>query len=192
MSILTEKLPQSVSIDGVEYPINTDFRVWLRFDELTQDAESIIRNFEKIIFLCVKKCALPEPEKLIRALINFYRAEFDTENEKKHSKSNAKEVQVFSYKYDAEYIYASFMSEYHIDLIDIPYMHWWKFHTLLKTLSEDSRLMKVIGYRSLNTHDIKDRKMKKSYEKMKRLYALPDMRSAGEKESEFAEALSKL
>lgn len=192
MSILTEKLPQSVNIDGTEYPVNTDFRVWLKFDELMQDTANIEANFEKIIILCVKKCRLPEPEKLLGALINFYHESITAENEKKQTKSGKRGLPVFSYQYDAEYIYASFMSEYGIDLIDVPYLHWRKFTALLKALPEDSKLMKIIGYRTINTQDITDKKMKKSYEKMKRMYALPDTRSAEEKENQFAETLCML
>ena len=42
----------------------------------------------------------------------------------------------------------------------------------------------------MNTSKIKDKDMKKHYEKMKKLYALPDMRTEEQKENDFAEAFS--
>ena len=48
---------------------------------------------------------------------------------------------------DGSYIYASFMQCYGIDLVDIEYLHWHKFITLFKCLSEDCIIKKIISYR---------------------------------------------
>ena len=47
-----------------------------------------------------------------------------------------------------------------------------------------------MSYRAIDLSKIKDKDMKKHYKKMKKLYALPDLRSEEEKENDFAEAFS--
>lgn len=39
-----------------------------------------------------------------------------------------------TYDADASCIYAAFRQAYHIDLIEIPYLHWWAFLALLENL----------------------------------------------------------
>ena len=68
-------------------------------------------------------------------------------------------------------------------------MHWWKFRALFNGLNENVMFSKITGYRSMNTDKIKDKEQREYYEKMKRMYALPDNRTIEEKESDFANAL---
>ena len=65
-------------------------------------------------------------------------------------------------------------------------MHWWKFKALFDGLNENTEIVKIMGYRSVNLSQIKDSEKRNYYKKMKRLYAIPDMRSQEEKEAEFA------
>ncbi|QLE64014.1 hypothetical protein LROSL1_1197 [Furfurilactobacillus rossiae] len=54
----------------------------------------------------------------------------------------------FSYDKDAEAIYASFMYDYQIDLVDqVGHMRWEKFHALFNNLSPKSPLMRIIDIR---------------------------------------------
>ena len=75
-----------------------------------------------------------------------------------------------------------------IDLQETKYMHWWKFKALFDGLNENTEIVKIMGYRSINLSQIKDIEKRKYYKKMKRLYALPDMRTQEEKEVEFAKS----
>ena len=47
-----------------------------------------------------------------------------------------------------------------------------------------------MGYRATELNTIKDKETKKFYKKMKKIYALPDMRTEEEKEYDFGEAFS--
>ena len=38
MNLLIDKLPETVEIDGLQYPINTDFRISILFEQLLADA----------------------------------------------------------------------------------------------------------------------------------------------------------
>ena len=73
------------------------------------------------------------------------------------------------------------MEQYKIDLQEIEYMHWWKFRALFDGLNENTEIVKIMGYRSMDLSKIKDTERRNYYKKMKRLHALPDMRTIEEK-----------
>ena len=50
---------------------------------------------------------------------------------KKQNKQE-KQKQIYSYEFDADYIYSAFLQQYKIDLNSIKYMHWWKFKDLFE------------------------------------------------------------
>lgn len=58
--------------------------------------------------------------------------------------------QPFDFETDADLIYAGFMQQYGIDL-QREDMHWWKFMILLENLGSDTRLQKVMEYRTIDT-----------------------------------------
>ena len=174
--------------------IRTDFRESIKFELLMQD--NSISDADKI------KLALNlyyyEPEKIqdvkkaIKDILWFYKCgkeDKNVDNENEENNINNKQKQIYSYEFDAEYIYSAFMEQYRIDLNKIKYLHWWKFKALLISLNENILFSKIMGYRAMNINKIKDKDMKKHYKKMKKIYALPDMRSEEEKENDFADAL---
>lgn len=80
------------------------------------------------------------------------------------------------------------MDQYGINLQTIPYLHWWEFKALFTGLKEDNLIVKIMGYRAMDLSKIKDKDEKKYYKKLKRLYALPDMRTEEQKEADFGRA----
>ncbi len=192
MSILTESLPDYVTIDDRNYPVRTDFRVWLEADEVINSyGFSPEEKLIILIRLCFdsEKCRyLPkDADKIMPALCNFYMCGVPG-----RAKGEAKKARVFSFSEDAEYICAAFLAQYGIDLLSVPYMHWYKFSALFKALDDNSRLMKIISWRSINLADIKDSEKRRYYRKLKEMYALCDNRTDSEKEHDFAEELSKM
>lgn len=68
--------------------------------------------------------------------------------------NTVKPTQWFSYKEDAEAIYASFLFDYKIDLVDqIGVMRWEKFRALFNNLSAKSPIMRIIDIRQANQAD---------------------------------------
>lgn len=55
-------------------------------------------------------------------------------------------TQTLYYEYDGDYIYAAFMQNYKIDLMETG-LHWHKFLALLKGLS-GTMLNEIMGYRA--------------------------------------------
>lgn len=193
MSILIDGVPGSILVSGQEYPVRTDFRVWLRFDKLMEKFSGSVNVLCDVISLCVEPGPLPEDiNALLAALVEFYATGENANSEKKSEKASTKSVPVIDYEHDAAYIYAAFLEQYRIDLTETPHLHWWKFQALLRSLSESSKIVKIAGYRSVDTGTIKDKKQRQLYEKLKAVYALPDTRSKEEKERAFTESLARL
>ena len=60
MNMLTDSVPESLTIAGTEYEINTDYRVWLKFETLLSDDVNDCKiTFDKIKKLIFKSSAPP-------------------------------------------------------------------------------------------------------------------------------------
>lgn len=187
-NLLINQLPQHTD-SGMR--IRTDFRESIKFELLMQDRT--IEDDKKIRMILNLYYYRPEQitdiKKALEEVVWFYSGGDKKENTNRTAKNNNKK-QIYSYEFDAEYIYSAFMQQYRIDLNSIKYLHWWKFRALFVNLNEDVMFSKIMQYRAIQLNTIKDNEMKKFYKKMKRLYALPDMRTEEEKEYDFGEAFS--
>ena len=188
-NLLINKLPQHTD-SGLR--IRTDFRESIKFELLMQDRT--IEDDKKIKMILNLYYYNPENiedvKKALEEIIWFYKGGDKIENKISGRNENNNKKQIYSYEFDAEYIYSAFMQQYKTDLNSIKYLHWWKFRALFTNLSEDVLFSKIMQYRAVELSSIKDKEMKKFYKKMKRIYALPDMRTEEEKEFDFGEAFS--
>ncbi len=159
-------LSDEVYIDGEFFKIHTDFRTWIGYDRIMASNVSYIEKCVSTIKLCYIELP-PRLDKAAEALMDFYLA-----GDRKKSKTKSKPL--FDFEKDFEYLYASFMSEYGIDLFDTD-LHWHKFIYLLRSMSDESAFKKIISYRGADLSKIKDKKLKAYLRRMKHLYALsPD------------------
>lgn len=188
-NILLDKLPNYTPSD---LKIRTDFRESIKFELLMQDTNLSEKNkvIQALKLYYYNTEQIESFQQAINDILWFYRCgkeiEKSTDNmEERKSKTK----QIYSYEFDAEFIYNSFMEQYRIDLNSIKYLHWWKFKTLLNGLNEKTQFMKILEYRAVDLAKIKDKSKKEYYRKMKKIYALPDMRSEEEKEQDFANEL---
>ena len=191
MNIFTQRLPEAITIDGIHYGIHTDFRIWMEFDKIMNQEDIDIKDkIMMVLMLCLDKdrChMLPEsPEKAMECLCSFFLAG----NKKGHSEGPEKTSEkVFSFSEDSGYIYSAFLSQYGIDLLEIPYLHWHVFMALFNGLDENCKLMKIIRWRLCDADSIKDEKRRQHMRNMKELYALSDQKKY--KETEIGEILFK-
>ena len=184
MSLLIDKLPKEVN--GIA--INTDFRVSILFELLAQD-NTIPRQLKLIKALQLyypNLNQLKDYEKAMEDIFWFYRCGKELANSNEVNVNRNKRNQIYSYEFDDHYIYSAFLQQYHIDLQEIDYMHWWKFRALFDGLNETTEIVKIMEYRSIDLSKIKDSERRNYYKRMKKLYALPDNRTLEEKEAEFA------
>lgn len=171
-NILLDILPETVDIDGIEYRINSDFRISILFELLMQDDE--LGKRQKL----VQGLQLYYPEiphnvtMAVDKMIWFYRCGKETGNGG-HGSGSGRAKQIYSFEYDDDYIYAAFLEQYGIDLQDIEELHWWKFRALFRGLSEDTEFVKIMGYRSVKINSKMSKEQREFYKKMQSIHALP-------------------
>lgn len=137
-NMLIDYLPETVEIEGVEYEIESNFRTFILFEMLMQDSE--LSDSEKAMQgLKLAYPVIPDNlEAAVDELLWFYACGKRWREKRAGSVEGASEVQrIYSFEHDDDYIYSAFLTQYHIDLQDIKYLHWWKFKALLRTLSSD-------------------------------------------------------
>ncbi|WP_252247447.1 bacteriophage Gp15 family protein [Clostridium sp. ZBS4] len=190
MSLLTSRLPTYIEIDGMRFDMNTNFRNSIMFESLILNEDiskeevqekAIKLYYEQPITDRFKNAAL-------QGIMWFYscgRSEEETEG-KKEQHGNTKSSDIYSFKYDDEYIYSAFLDQYRVDLQDIDYLHWWKFKAMFKSLKSDNKIVEIMGYRNMDLSSIKDKSQKDFYKKMQDLYRLPTIINKGELEKQKA------
>lgn len=192
MSFLTDNLPEYICVDNKRYPIRTDFRVWLEFYSIMSGNLSTQQKISAVFRVCFDSKALkilPKPDfQTLSALFSFY----NCNNDIKTSVNTQKTEKVFCFTKDAELIYSAFLQEYSIDLLSVPYLHWFCFCALFKGLGENTRLMRILSLRSIRLDDIKNPHQKEHYKRLKNIYALPDLRSEKQKDLDIAENLFQI
>lgn len=73
--------------------------------------------------------------------------EFDEKSEEVEYKDVTEKKAIY-YEQDAPYIISAFRREYQVNLLSVPYMHWWEFRMLLDGLNEESQIKKRIYWRT--------------------------------------------
>lgn len=202
MNVLISGLPKTVNVNGSPFFIKQNFSVWIAFTKLMLDKN--IPFYEKMlrsIQLCFYKDNIPPHKKnqdvysAFMAIMWFYTMgeETNENNDKKVNKDNPrirqKPLKILDYDYDQEYIVGAFQQLYGIDLT-VENIHWWRFKMLLNSLTKETKLVEIMGYRAMDINPKWDESHKNFYKKMKILYALPDNRTEEEKERDFQEQLN--
>jgi len=181
INILLDELPE-ITPSGLK--IRTDFRESIKFELLMQDRN--IKEEDKIrLALNLYYDEIKDVKKAVQDLIWFYKCGEREVATKQTKEDNVK--QIYSYEFDDEYIYSAFKDQYNIDL-NTENLHWWKFKALFKGLKENNKIVEIMGYRAMDLTKIKDKEEKARYKKLKKIYALPDMRTQEEKEADFGKA----
>ena len=186
MNLLCDKAPETMNLSEKSYKINTDFRVWIKFELLLSngiDDNTILRDVQTAIF-CDD---IPQMDNAcVDAILWFYRCGKPPE---RHLTNSTGGKDIISYDYDDGYIYAAFLEQYGVDLNDISYLHWWKFRAMLQSLKDDCLIVKIMGYRSIKITSKMDTAQREYYQKLKRIYALPIPKTEQDKYNAIEDAL---
>lgn len=164
--------PEYVKVGEKKYKINTDFRVAIECDAIGRDSN--IGEYERALAIIYKLFGeeglndFGNHQELLELAKKYLACgkELEGMNEKPDMDFNQ----------DMEYIEASFMSDYHIDLTQTK-MHWWTFFKLINGLSNSEMgncciLNRVRNLRNYDTKDIKDPKELDKIRKAKSMVAL--------------------
>lgn len=169
MNLFYEELPMSVMVHGKTVRIRTDFRDYIRLLDMLKDKD--VKPMDKLLIL--REYFLDDIEITqfsIDALCDFMSADF-SDGETSQTGTGRQE-NLFSFSIDYPYILSAFLRDYGIDLIDIKYLHWWKFRMLFDGLSEDNEIKKRIMYRGINLNEIKDPEERKRIRKIQKVIEL--------------------
>ena len=190
MNLLTEKLPDSISVCGENFAVNTDFRVWIKVENIFAEKRQLTPDMLLQLFsLVLAEKVLPKSfGDTLSAILTFYAC--NKTSSKKASGSNASNVRVVSFTEDAGLIYAAFLAQYGIDLTATS-LHWWKFRALFDGLTDKHKICEIMGYRAMDLSKIKNREQRAHYRKLKEMYKLPDTRSIEEIERDNIRNLEK-
>ncbi len=182
-NLLIDPLPETVTVGGVEYAVNTDFRAGILFELLiTEDHE--LSPAEKIAAgLGIWYPQLPDadPQEAWNAAVEFYCCGQTPAERPKKALKKGFTSRTYSFEYDAEHICAAFQSEYGIDLTSAEDLHWWRFRALFRGLSSDTEIVRIMGYRAADLSDIKSKEERARITRLKNIYALPSILSDEEK-----------
>ncbi len=169
MSIITGELPAFVELGGEKFGVHTDFRCWIEFFRSAEkrDIAGMLKVYRRLP---------PSLGAAVRLAVDF---------------GNGAALpyggggkRVLDYETDAGLIYAAFMSEYGIDLCE-ERLHWYKFCALLAGLGEERRLSQVMAVRAIEAGKISDKERRREVRELQKRYALPDTRTAEERDSEI-------
>lgn len=176
MNFLTDYVDHVVYLGRCKFKVNPAFDVVLRIqrlfreknidDELKtkQALKMLVRNRFKLKLLTFK-----EKQTLLNLIFK------DCINTKTRPPTR-QNTTVLDFDYDAEYIYASFMLDYNIDLTEAcGRLSWRKFIALFEGLSEKTKIREVMRIRSMEIPQYNGHNQKQIQEiqELKSYYALP-------------------
>lgn len=190
---LTDKLVESVEINGISYDVDMSFDNILRItdmlnDDQLDDATQIILGIQ-LLFNEPLDAPIEEQAEIFNqaytALIGIEEKEVEYDllgNPMPGQGEDEEQEGIYDIKQDAEYIYASFMQDYSIDLLEQQSkMHWYKFKALLNGLSETTKFKKVIEIRQMPLPTGKgSAKHRKEVEDLKKVYELKSDKAVSE------------
>jgi hypothetical protein len=174
MFTLTDRLEDEIEIEGKIYPLDLAFDTVLRFFDLMDD-ESFF-DHEKIN-IAFKMFVDTDDEfdfdvkyQAVKTIVET----FIIRDESNGSDDGGTSKQLYDLKQDAEYIYASFLQEYGIDLIEQQgKLRWEKFLALLGGLRDNTRFKEIVGIRAAELPRGKGmEEERKRLRKLKQIYAL--------------------
>lgn len=164
---LTQKaLPNTVTVGGKAFSINTDYRVWMRF--VTEFEKWDKKGSIDISYL------FPIGQPIFRAQSDYDGIFAFAYPQNVVPRGEPSTEKIYDYMIDSDYIYSAFMQQYGIDLLSVD-MHWHQFRALFNGISEETRFHEIMGYRAYTGEKIKSQD--ELYRKLKNAWELPVERS---------------
>lgn len=188
---LAYPIDDTVEIDGKAYELNMSFDNILRLIDLLEDKEvdpitKINTGLKMLIDDTLDEYSIEKKDEIFYSLIKeiFKIDEEDIQptdiDGNPMPRMPEDEKKTYDLKQDAEYIYASFMSDYGIDLFEQQgKLHWYKFKALLGGLTKGSKFLRVIEIRTMELPKGKGmEKERQRIKKLKEIYKLKDQDDA--------------
>lgn len=199
-----EKPPVEVTVGGRPYPVDADFRTMIEVEEILF-GKNLTEKQGKFADEIMRYTDIPREDACMNAryyaaMDLFYEGNIpDDLGEaadkllwfyscgKEEPKGKKPKQPVLSFRHDFDYINAGFMQDYKIDLLEIDFLHWWKFMSLFSALHDDCKICEIMGWRGADVTKM-DKEQKKRVREMQRIYALP--KDIPEEERERQDAIT--
>ena len=175
INLTMKSLPNTIQVQGRDFPVYTDYRIWMRFCiEFQRWKNAGCRGTLDISYLFTGElpafCGIED----YAGIFDFAFPSCKVPN------GSGDGDQTLYYEYDGDYIYAAFMQNYGIDLLETR-LHWHKFSALLKGLS-GTMLNEIMGYRAYTGS--KQEKPEPQYRKVKYAWTPIPEETVEEREAE--------
>ncbi|MCT1175799.1 bacteriophage Gp15 family protein [Pediococcus pentosaceus] len=166
MISLTNELEHSIVIGNRIVEVDFTFDVVLKWYELLED--NSINDIEKTLIgfkMFIGETSEYDEQQVVEAMqsISAYLSKSaygnfnDEEINPEFEVEPEPPTKYYSYTKDAEAIYASFLFDYNIDLVDVQgVMHWDKFKALFNNLSKKSPFQRIVNIRQTDPNEYKD------------------------------------
>lgn len=178
MLSLTQDPLNEVIFNGKSYHLDLAFDTVLQYLQLSSDDDlSKEEKAEYAITLFLDEQDLPNDPEFYELIFKAVNEEITADpydnNMPNSNPFGLAPIKYFDYVQDAEAIFASFMREYHINLLEQRgKMHWREFKALFNGLSENSYMQRIISIRQRDLSDVEDGKMRQQLTDAKSYYAL--------------------
>jgi hypothetical protein len=179
MNLLVDALPRSITIDGAEYALNTDYRAALK--SILAFEDDTLTDYEKQIVL-LNNLLIDVParmdEEVLRQIGRFMNGDNQAEPDKTAPR-------LYSFSKDANLIFSAFRQTHGIDLQKAD-LHWWEFLALFMDLGQDTTFCQLIGLRKRVKAGTATKEEKQAAREMGESFDIPesDTRTLDEKEKE--------
>lgn len=175
-SCLSKQLPEDVEIDGKKYGIRFGYRTMIAIEILMCSHVSDENKMEQSLNLFYGNDIPENINEAINKLLWFHSCGEESVQEKERgNKPKRQQKRAYDFQQDDEMIYAAFMQQYGINLhrISSNELHWWEFSALFGNLSDDTKMAKVMYWRTCDLSGMS--KAEQRYiKKMRSIFAIKE------------------
>ncbi len=143
MNILVEQFPTTVSINGKQVEVNSDFRSCLKIILAFEDNELTPQEKQMILF---NNMYGELPDDLREAAVQAVKF-LNGGKDKEEGEDEAPGPTLYSFSKDASFIFSAMKQTHGIEL-DKAELHWWKFLALFMDLGPETTFSNLVGLRS--------------------------------------------
>lgn len=138
MNILIDALPTSIEVNGIDYPIRSDFRTCMRIIVASED-DALTQSEKTLILLMLLYPSLPpDHNAALIAGLAFLNGSLTEDDDSG--------IRVYSFTKDAQLIFAAFRQTHNIDLTTVE-LHWWEFMALFMDLGSETAFCSIVNLR---------------------------------------------
>ena len=156
---IEKTFPETLTVDGRVFAINPGFRVHLKIIRLLED-DSVF-DLHKIGLIARWFFVDEYPPDVLGAL-NMFFSQSHSRSANRSTEECTRDVDSgvdFCYEFDADVIYTSFLQAYQIDLLRVPFLHWYDFQLRLVGLPSDSPFRLRLKLRGLDLSHYKGQEL---------------------------------